>query len=85
MPDVPAMMWGGGGGATVRTPSSAPPTPRRTSLREYADSCVGLELATLLRWRERRDDFPEPVAEGERGTKLYAPADLDLFVSQRVS
>lgn len=85
VPDVPAMMWGGGGGATVRTPSSAPPTPRRTSLREYADSCVGLELATLLRWRERRDDFPEPVAEGERGTKLYAPADLDLFVSQRVS
>jgi hypothetical protein len=84
IPDVPAMMMGVGGGGRIAHPaSSEPPTPHGVTLRDYAGSRPGVELGTLLRWRERRDDFPAPVADGERGSKLYDPADLDLFVLTR--
>jgi hypothetical protein len=84
-PDVPAMMLGGGGGGeNLQTRRSAPPTPRGMSLRDYVADRADIELVTLLRWRERRDDFPEPIGEGERGTKLYEPEDLDTFVQARV-
>lgn len=66
-------------------PSSEPPTPLGIGLREYVELYhPEIELATLIRWRERRSDFPEPVASGERGVKLYDRADLDLFVLARV-
>lgn len=85
VPDVPAMMVGGGGSGNVRMTSSAPPTPHGIGLREYVELYhPELELTTLIRWRERRSDFPEPVGSGERGVKLYARDDLDLFVLARV-
>lgn len=86
VPDVPAMMWGGGGGENVQTRRSEPPTPCGISLREYQElHHPEIELATLIRWRERRSDFPEPVAKGERGVSLYTREDLDLFVLARIS
>lgn len=85
IPDVPAMvMGGGGGGGFARTPSSASPTPRGIGLREYTELYhPELELTTLIRWRERRSDFPDPVGSGERGVKLYDRQDLDMFVLAR--
>ncbi len=83
MPDVPAMVLGGGGGASMHSPSSGSPTPG-IRLREWVEQHhPELELATVLRWRERRSDFPEPVALGERGVKLYDQEDLDLFALSR--
>lgn len=85
VPDVPAMVWGGGGGAIARTPSSEAPTPQGIGLREYVEQYhPEIELATMIRWRERRSDFPAPVATGERGRSLYDRTDLDLFVLARV-
>lgn len=85
VPDVPAMMWGGGGGENAQTRSSEPPTPLGISLREYQElHHPEIDLTTLVRWRERRSDFPAPVGKGERGTSLYAREDLDLFVLARV-
>lgn len=85
VPDVPAMMAGGGGGANAYTPSSELPTPVGIGLREWVELYhPELELATVLRWRERRSDFPAPIGTGERGVKWYDQADLDLFALARV-
>lgn len=84
VPDVPAMMLGGGGGSeNAQVRRSKPPTPTGISIRDWLETHPEIELATMLRWRERRDDFPAPVGEGARGVKLYDPADLDLFVLSR--
>jgi hypothetical protein len=83
--DVPAAMLagGGGGGENVRTPSSEPPTPEGVSLRLYADE-AGLDVARLVRWRERRGDFPVEVALGARGVKLYERDHLRAYVRARL-
>lgn len=89
VPDVAAMVaeWvaggGGGGGEYEYVPSSEPPTPAGISLRAYADE-VGLELATLTRWRERRSDFPSWVAVGARNTHLYDRDHLRQYVATRL-
>jgi hypothetical protein len=97
VPDVPAMMlgdapvfqWGGGGGENAYIPSSEPPSPfgygKLVSLRDWVQEKDDLELATVLRWRERRADFPKPAETGERGTHLYDTEDLDAFLLARLS
>lgn len=86
VPDVPDMVWGGGGGGILRMPSSGPPTPQGIGLREWVElHHPELELTTVLRWRERRSDFPAPVGKGERGRSLYDRADLDLYALARVA
>ena len=84
VPDVPAMMWGGGGGEILEKPSSGLP-PSLIALRDYAQLHPEVELATLVRWRERRSDFPAPAGTGERGAKLYTEEDLDSFLAARVA
>jgi hypothetical protein len=88
VPDVSAMIdgwepegWGGGGEA--ETPSSEPPTPAGISLRQYADE-AGLDLKTLTRWRERRNDFPTWVALGARGVQLFERDHLKAYVAARL-
>lgn len=84
VPDVPAMMLVGGTGLDQGISRNAPPPPSAASLREYASERPGLELATLLRWRERQSTFPDAVGEGARGVKLYERSDLDAFVAVRL-
>jgi hypothetical protein len=62
---------------------SEPPTPAGISLRQYADD-AGLELKTLMRWRERRSDFPSWVAIGARGVHLYERDHLRDYVRERL-
>lgn len=83
VPDVPAMMWGGGATETVHTRRSEA-VPPGMSLSEYA-SAANVDLAWLRRQIERRPEAPQPVAEGPNRTRLYTRDDLDSFVTARVS
>jgi hypothetical protein len=88
VPDVSAMIegwdWqGGGGGGEAEVPSSEPPTPAGISLRQYADE-AGLDLKTLTRWRERRNDFPSWVGVGARGVQLFDRDHLRDYVRTRL-
>lgn len=88
IPDVSAMIegWiseGGGGSHEMNNPSSEPPTPPGISLRMYAEQS-GLELKTLLRWRERRSDFPAWVGLGANGAQLFDPDHLKAYVRDRL-
>jgi hypothetical protein len=85
VPDVAAMMagWGGGGGS-VEMPSSEPPTPViGISLRTYAEES-GLELSRLIKWREKRSDFPSWVGIGARNTQLFDRDHLRAYVRERL-
>lgn len=83
LPDVPAMMLGLGGGGTriPDVPWSEVPTPG-VSLRLAAEA-LGVELATLTRWRERRSDFPSEIGVGANNTKLYDMDHLRAYVRER--
>lgn len=86
VPDVAAMMaqWPGEGGAqTEDLPSSEPPTPAGISLRQYAEES-GVELKTIIRWRERRSDFPSWVGIGSRNTQLFDRDHLKAYVRERL-
>jgi hypothetical protein len=54
-----------------------------TSLRQYADE-AGLDLKTLTRWRERRNDFPSWVGVGARGVQLFDRDHLKDYVRTRL-
>jgi hypothetical protein len=84
LPDVPALMLVGGTGLDQGVSTNPVAPPSATSLREYTDERPGLELATLLRWRERQSSFPRPVAEGPNRTHLYDRDELDTFVAARL-
>jgi len=89
-PDVPEMMaaspvegGGGGGGQMTETPSSELPPPEGISLRQYAEE-AGIDLQRLLKWREKRSDFPSWVAIGGRNTHLFDRDHLRAYVRERL-
>jgi len=87
VPDVVAMQHGLSSSTyeKLSDPWSEPmSTPTEgVSLADYVKGRPELTLAQVQKWRERFDDFPEPV--GSRGrAQLYDEAQLDLFVWARV-
>lgn len=83
IPDVPAMMLGGGATERVSMPRSEA-VPPGVSLSDYA-SVAEVDLAWLRRQIERRPEAPAPVAEGPNRTRLYDRGDLDVFVAARIA
>jgi hypothetical protein len=83
IPDVPAMM--AGGGTTSEQVKHAEPVapPQGASLRDYA-TARGVDLAWLRRQMERRPEAPRQTATGANRTGLYSWEDLDAFVAQRL-
>lgn len=84
IPDVVAMM--AGAAATTwepETPRSEVVAAPGISLRLYAQE-KGLNLQSLIDWRNRRSDFPVEVGEGANRTKLYDKDHLDAFVASRL-
>jgi hypothetical protein len=69
----------------VKNASSGPgSSPVGISLGDYVATRPGLTLTQVQNWRRRfADTFPEPVAEGDKGAKLYEESRLDRFVWQR--
>lgn len=85
IPDVVAMMADRGGVGTEipqNIRSEATP-PSGISLRQYASE-INMELKTIIRWRERRSDFPMEVGEGANNTKLYDRDHLKAYVAARL-
>lgn len=86
VPDVAALMAAWEGGTTTRSsgdPSSEPVVPAGISLRLYAEE-VGVELKTIINWRNRRSDFPVEIAMGANRTKLYDRDHLKAYVRDRL-
>lgn len=81
IPDVPAMMLGGGAAEKLRLHSSEA-VPPGLSLSEFA-ARAGVDLAWLRRQIERRPEAPRPVAEGPNRTRLYDEFELEAFVALR--
>jgi hypothetical protein len=75
----------GGGGTTLGTNNarSEPVPPPGISLRQFAED-AGMEYAGLLKWREKRSDFPAEIAVGANRTKLYDRDHLRAYVAARL-
>lgn len=84
VPDVPAMMAGAAATAeNARMPRSEP-VAAGVTLRAFAES-RDISYQSLIDWRNRRPEFPNPIGEGEKRAKLYDEFELDAFVMARTN
>lgn len=83
IPDVPAMMLGAAAPTENLRNARSEAVAAGITLRDFANS-RNVSYQSLIDWRNRRPEFPEPIGDGNNRAKLYEPEDLDTFIQSRI-
>lgn len=87
VPDVVAMMEGGGAGRIPENPRSEPapsaPPPDSVGITEYCQA-RGVDREWLRHQLDKRPEAPPVISRGAKSAKRYTWEALDMFVAQRL-